>query len=180
MKLKIQVLFILLCAGFWIIGCSSEDAGDMLIKPETTTFENRQQSLANAEANLNILAQQVAQVLNDADIRDVLRFKFETAESREKILDFGKLATQTVVKENKTIAELMVSSAALMKTGGASSPLSIEEIKKMIDGVKPMVDIYFPIKAHREVAKKQRRVIGGVYSSYHRRPELGDHNGIHA
>lgn len=140
-----------------ISGCSNQDNNPISAQKNE---EGLLKTLEEHEARLCILARQLAVTLNDKDITDLLKYKFETASSRESILNFSDLLSENV--KGATFLQ-KITADSLKSKYNLKSILTEGEINELINSFDHGLDFYFPVMEHRQSWKS---IINKVLVAY--------------
>ena len=128
-----------------IIGCSNQNNNPISAPKDEEAMLVK--TVEQHEANLRILAQQLAVSLNDKDVTDLLKYKFETASSCESILNFSDLLSENV---NGVAFSKKITSDSFKTKNQLERILTEGEIIELINSFDYGLDFYFPVMEHRE------------------------------
>ncbi len=104
--------------------------------------------LSEADAQLDILTQSLAIALNDEQMTAALEQKMTELETREKIQTLSQWAKESI--HGVSIAQRMISANRLAKQGEGALFSAEKDVFEMMDSFDPLLDVYFPVPAHRE------------------------------
>lgn len=128
-----------------ITSCSNQNSNP--ISAQKSDEEMIAKAAEEQEAKLVSLAQQLAVSLNDQDIIGLLKSKFETANSREGILNFSELLSETV--KGATFVQ-KITADSLPTKYHLQHLLTATEITDLIGSFEDGLDFYLPVAEHRK------------------------------
>lgn len=143
MKKVIALLSLIVLAIFY--GCNEQKS---VYNPAQPAQPEQTAPLSEADARLDILAQSLALALNDEQVTTALEKKMTELETREKIQILSQWAKESI--DGASIARRMVSAKRLAKQTASNQVKTEKDVFEMMDSFDPLLDVYFPVPAHRE------------------------------